>query len=208
MLLRWSAAVRISLSARSMISGGAGVPSAALLQLAEADAFRPTLGLARREALWAMKALRYEPLPLFAAAARRDAEPVAELDEQSAILRPLAAGGEVVEDYQHVGLTFRAHPVSFLRADLTRRRMPPCQSAMNARDGRWVTVAGLVLVRQRPGSAKGVMFITLEDETGIANLLIWAQTFEKYRRIVLSAGMMAVKGRIQREGEVVHLVAY
>jgi error-prone DNA polymerase len=186
----------------------AGVPSAALLRLAEADAFRPSLGLARREALWAIKALQDEPLPLFVAASRRDAEPVAELDEPFAVLRPLAAGGEVVEDYQHVGLTLRAHPVSFLRADLTRRRMLPCQNAMDARDGRWVSVAGLVLVRQRPGSAKGVMFITLEDETGIANLVVWAQTFEKYRRVVLSAGMIAVKGRVQREGEVVHLVAY
>ena len=79
---------------------------------------------------------------------------------------------------------------------------------MQARDGRWLEAAGLVLVRQRPGSAKGVMFITLEDETGIANLVVWAKVFEKYRRTVLAASMMAVRGRIQREGDVVHLVAH
>ena len=78
----------------------------------------------------------------------------------------------------------------------------------SARDGQWLEAAGLVLVRQRPGSAKGVMFITLEDETGIANLVVWVKIFEKYRRIVLSAGMIGVHGRIQREGEVVHLVAH
>jgi error-prone DNA polymerase len=79
---------------------------------------------------------------------------------------------------------------------------------MEARDGRWLEAAGLVLVRQRPGSAKGVLFVTLEDETGIANLVVWPQTFEKFRRVVMGASMLAVRGRIQREGEVVHLVAY
>lgn len=78
---------------------------------------------------------------------------------------------------------------------------------MASRDRRWVNVAGLVLVRQRPGSAKGVMFITLEDESGIANLVVWPKVFERFRRAILSAGMIAVRGRIQREGEGVHLVA-
>ena len=79
---------------------------------------------------------------------------------------------------------------------------------MQARDGRWLRIAGLVLVRQMPGSAKGVIFITIEDETGIANLVIWPRLYERQRSVILSAGMMAVHGRIQREGEVVHLVAY
>jgi error-prone DNA polymerase len=183
------------------------VPSAALVQVAEADAFRPGLELARREALWAIKALRDEPLPLFAAASAREADPMAELDEPAVVLRPMTAGGEVVEDYGHVGLTLRSHPVSFLRDELRQRRIVSCNEAMEARDGRWLESAGLVLVRQRPGSAKGVMFITLEDETGIANLVVWTTVFEKYRRVVLSAGMIAVRGRIQREGDVVHLVA-
>ena len=85
----------------------------------------------------------------------------------------MTAGGEVVEDYGHVGLTLRDHPVAFLREELQRRRIVTCAEAMQARDGRWLEAAGLVLVRQRPGSAKGVMFITLEDETGIANLVVW-----------------------------------
>ena len=185
----------------------AGVPAASLVQLAEADAFRPAMGLSRREALWAIKALRDEPLPLFAAAAAREEEPVPEVDEPAVALRPMTAGSEVVEDYGHVGLTLRRHPVDFLRADLAARRIVTCTEAMEARDGRWLEAAGLVLVRQRPGSAKGVLFITLEDETGIANLVVWPQTFEKFRRIVMGASMLAVRGRIQREGEVVHLVA-
>jgi error-prone DNA polymerase len=184
------------------------VPSAALVQLAEADAFRPSLGLARREALWAIKALRSEPLPLFAAAAAREAKPVPEINEPAVALRPMTAGGEVVEDYGHLGLSLRNHPVSFLREDLRQRLIVTCNEAMEARDGRWLEAAGLVLVRQRPGSAKGVMFITLEDETGIANLVVWAKVFEKFRHTVLSASMMAVRGRVQREGDVVHLVAH
>jgi error-prone DNA polymerase len=186
----------------------ARVPSASLVQLAEADTFGPALGLARREALWAIKALRDEPLPLFAAAAVRDDEPVAEIEEPEVALKPTTAGREVVEDYRHVGLTLRRHPVAFLRTDLQARRIVTCEDAMQARDGRWLEAAGLVLVRQRPGSAKGVLFITLEDETGIANLVVWPQTFEKFRRVVMGASMLAVCGRVQREGEVVHLVAH
>ncbi len=186
----------------------AGVPSAALVELADADAFRSSLQLARREALWAIKALRDEPLPLFAAAAARETEAFPEIREPSVSLKPMTVGGEVVEDYGHVGLTLRNHPLSFLREEMRARRIVTCAEAMAARDGRWLEAAGLVLVRQRPGSAKGVMFITLEDETGIANLVVWLKVFEKYRRIVLSAGMIGVYGRIQREGEVVHLVAH
>jgi len=185
----------------------AGVPVAALVQLAEADAFQPSLQLARREALWAIKALRDEPLPLFAAASARAQETIAEIHEPVVALRPMTAGGEVVEDYSHVGLTLRDHPVSFLRAELSGRHIVTCAEAMQARDGRWLETAGLVLVRQKPGSAKGVLFITIEDETGIANLVIWPSLYEKQRRIIVSAGMMAAHGRIQREGEVVHLVA-
>ncbi|WP_425961783.1 error-prone DNA polymerase [Rhizobium nepotum] len=186
----------------------AGVPASALVCLAEADAFLPSLSLSRREALWAIKALRDEPLPLFAAAASRENATVAELDEPSVALRPMTDGGEVVQDYGHVGLTLREHPMSFLRRDLSRRRILTCAEAVRARDGTWLETAGLVLVRQRPGSAKGVIFMTIEDETGIANAVLWVKTFEKYRRVVLSAGMVGIYGKIQREGEVVHLVAH
>ena len=92
----------------------------------------------------------------------------------------MTAGSEVVQDYGHVGLSLRRHPGAFLRGDLTARRIVTCTCAMEARDGRWLAAAGLVLVRQRPGSAKGVMFMTLEDETGIANLVVWPQPLKSF----------------------------
>jgi error-prone DNA polymerase len=184
-----------------------GVPTEALVQLAKADAYRPSLKLERRDALWAIKALRHEPLPLFAAAAEREATAIAEQNEPEVALRQMTDGHNVIEDYGHTGLTLRQHPMAFLRKDLAARNIITCAQAMNARDGRSVYIAGLVLVRQKPGSAKGVMFITIEDETGPANIVVWPSLFEKRRRIVLGSSMMAINGRIQREGEVVHLVA-
>ena len=184
-----------------------GVPVASLVELAEADVFLPSLRLERRDALWAIKALRDEPLPLFTAAAEREAREIAEQLEPEVELHQMTEGHNVVEDYSHTGLTLRHHPLRFLRADLTMRRIVTCAEAMSARDGQWLMAAGLVLVRQRPGSAKGVMFITIEDETGIANVVVWPKLFERSRRVVLGASMMAINGRIQREGEVVHLVA-
>ncbi|MBY6266599.1 error-prone DNA polymerase (plasmid) [Azospirillum sp. 412522] len=179
----------------------AGVPVTALRQLAAADAFSG-LGLRRREAVWAIRALRDECLPLFAAAGSER-----ETDEPEVALRPMSAGNEVVEDYSTTGLSLRSHPVSFLRRDLRRQGIVPCTDLTRTRDGRRVTVSGLVLVRQRPGSANGVLFITLEDETGIANVIVWKKLFEQQRRVVLGASMMAVKGRVQVEGEVIHLIA-
>jgi error-prone DNA polymerase len=184
-----------------------GVPTAALVKLAEADAFLPSLQLQRRDALWAIKALRDEPLELWAAAAERQARQVAEIQEPETILPSMRAGHEVVEDFAHTGLTLRQHPIAFLRKDLGERRMVTCAEAMAAQDGRWLMTAGLVLVRQRPGSARGVLFMTIEDETGIVNAVVWPTLFERQRRLVLSASMLAINGKIQREGDVVHLVA-
>jgi len=178
----------------------AGVPAAALERLAEADAFA-AMGLDRRAALWAVRGLADTVLPLFAAVAR-GGQPEPELVEPAVTLAPMAADGEVVEDYRSVGLSLRSHPVAFLRDELHRRGMVTCAELVHARDGRHLTVPGLVLVRQRPGSASGVMFITLEDETGVANLVIWPSLFERRRRLVLSAGMLACHGRVHREGEV------
>lgn len=185
----------------------AGVPAAALVQLAEADAYRPAMGLARREALWALKAVRDEPLPLFAAAARKDGRPAPEIVEEAVRLKAMTAGREVVEDYRHIGLTLRQHPVAFLRSELDRERFLSCATANALRDGRSVRTAGLVLVRQRPGSAKNVTFITIEDESGIANLVIWPDLYEKQRRIVLTSAMLGIQGQVQREGDVIHLIA-
>jgi error-prone DNA polymerase len=181
------------------------VQVSSLVRLAEADAFRPSMGVARREALWAIKALRDNPLPLFAS--RQDEQPVPEVNEVAVRLKAMTAGHEVIEDYAHLGLTLRAHPVSFLRPELTTKKIITCADATVTADRRKVTVAGLVLVRQRPGSAKGVMFITIEDETGTANLVIWPSLYEKQRQVVHGAHMLAVEGRVQREGLVVHIVA-
>jgi error-prone DNA polymerase len=183
------------------------VPAASLRKLAEADAFRPALNLARRDAFWAIKALRDDPLPLFAAADARGDAHLPEIVEAAVSLKPMTDGREVVEDYGHTGLTLRQHPVAFLRKDLAKRRHVTCADANAAKGGRWVRTAGLVLVRQMPGSAKGVMFITLEDESGVVNLVVWPKMFEKFRRTVLGARMLGVEGYIQREGDVVHLIA-
>jgi len=179
-----------------------GLTPPTLEELAEADAFA-ALGLDRRGALWAIRALRDEMLPLFAAASGM----LPEFVEPPVVLPPMTAGREVVEDYATTGLTLRAHPVSFLRRELQARGMITCAALKTTRDGRRVSVPGIVLVRQRPGSAKGVMFITVEDETGIANIIVWPSVFERQRRLILSAGMIACQGQVQREGEVIHVVA-
>lgn len=186
----------------------AGVPAASLVKIAEADGFQPSLRKARRDALWDIKALRDEPLPLFAAASAREQEIVPEVAEPAIELKPMTAGREVVEDYGHVGLTLRDHPLAFIRPDLKRDRYVSCAEAMAAKDGTFLKAAGLVLVRQMPGSAKGVMFITVEDETGAANLVVWPKMYEKNRRTILTASMLGIDGRIQREGDVVHLIAW
>ncbi len=175
-----------------------GVPAAALEKLADADAFA-SLGLDRRRALWRVRGLGGTPLPLFAAADARDNEP-------EVVLTPLTDGREVVEDYRATQLSLRAHPILFLRPELDRMGILPCAALRTVRDGRKVRVAGIVLVRQRPG-AGNVTFLTLEDETGIANAIVWQRIFEAQRRIILSAAMVSVAGTLQREGEVIHLIA-
>ena len=184
----------------------AGIGVGALERLANADAYG-SLGLNRRDALWAIRALEDTPLPLLAFADHKaQADP--NFAEPAVTLEAMPLGQEVVEDYGSTGLSLRPHPVSFMRSELYARKVQPCVQLLTGRDRAWVTVAGLVLVRQKPGSAKGVMFITLEDETGIANLVIWPSLFDKERRTILSASMLEVRGRLQREGDVVHLVAH
>ncbi|WP_296173538.1 error-prone DNA polymerase [uncultured Brevundimonas sp.] len=182
-------------------------PVGALTRLAEADAFLEGLRLSRRDALWSIKALRDDPLPLFAAASTEAGERVPEVDEPDATLPAMPEGQEVVEDYTHVGVTLRDHPLAFLRGELQSRYVMTCADGTAMRDRRLTRVAGLVLVRQKPGSAKGVMFITIEDETGVANLVIWPSLYEQQRRVVLGASLLVVDGKVQREGEVVHIVA-
>jgi error-prone DNA polymerase len=183
----------------------ADTPPAALERLAEADGFGG-LGLDRRRALWEVRGLADAALPLFAAAGR-DRMPEPEIVEAPVSLAAMREGQQVVEDYRSTGLTLRRHPLSFLRRDLAAMGMVTCGDLAFIRDCKRIQLAGLVLVRQKPGSAKGVMFITIEDETGVANLIIWPSVFEEQRRVILSAGMMGINGRVQREGEVIHIIA-
>ena len=183
----------------------AGVPRAAIERLAEADAFH-CLAENRRQGLWKVKGLGEAPLPLFAAADAREEKFSPEGLEPSVPLRTMTDGREVVEDYRSLQLSLRGHPMSFLRGQLDMMRITRCADLASVRDGPNVEVAGVILVRQRPGSAKGVLFITIEDETGIANGILWPDRFEIYRRQVMSASMIAMRGRVQKEGEVIHII--
>jgi DNA polymerase III alpha subunit len=122
-------------------------------------------------------------------------------------LPPMPPGEEVVNDYRFLELTLRAHPASFLRADLTRRNIIRNEELRTRRSGERVTVSGLVTIRQRPGSAAGVIFMTIEDETGIANIIVWPKKFERFRPVVLGARYVAITGLLQHESGVIHVVA-
>ncbi|HJS40758.1 MAG TPA: error-prone DNA polymerase [Sphingomicrobium sp.] len=191
-------------SVEELRSRGA-VPVHAIERLAEADAFR-SIGLDRRAALWDARALKPAvDLPLFVAADARDEGEEAEMAQLPAM--PLSE--HVVSDYQTVRLSLKAHPMTFLRDHYARAGFITADQLKSIRDGKRVRLAGLVLIRQRPGSAKGVCFITLEDETGIANLVVWPDVFEAQRRIVMGARLMVVHGVIQRDSDsdVIHVVA-
>jgi error-prone DNA polymerase len=183
----------------------AGTPRAAIERLAEADAFH-CIDENRRQGLWKVKGLGEAPLPLFAAADAREGGFSPEGMEPDVALRPMTAGREVVEDYRSLQLSLRGHPLQFLRTQLDEMRIVKCADLPNVRDGRNVEVAGVILVRQRPGSAKGVLFVTIEDETGVAQGILWPDRFEIYRRQVMSASMIAMRGRLQKEGEVIHVI--
>ncbi|MGD0764516.1 MAG: error-prone DNA polymerase [Roseiarcus sp.] len=180
-----------------------GLSPAALERLADADAFR-SLGLDRRQALWAVRGLDrvgdQDDLPLFAESRpERDSEPDAKLP-------PMPLGAHVVEDYRRLSLSLKAHPVAFMRARLAARGVKRSDALARVKSGERVTVAGLALVRQRPGTAKGVIFMTLEDEAGVANLIVWPKAFERLRAIVIGARFVAATGKAQNEAGVIHLI--
>ncbi len=189
-----------------------GLGRAALERLAAADALRSLdraeEGLDRRRGLWALKALGEAPLPLFAASLGEPSPPVGERERIAAsLLPPMPLGEHVVEDYATTGLTIKRHPLAFLRAELAQDGLVCARDLAALPVGRRLAIAGLVLIRQRPGSANGVVFITLEDETGIANLIVWPATLERFRRAALGATLLYCRGRLQREESVIHLVA-
>jgi error-prone DNA polymerase len=169
--------------------------------LAAADALR-SIGLDRRQALWDARALRDAPdLPLFADLRDEGAEPRFNLPQM-----PICE--QVVADYQTLRLSLKAHPLAFLRASMTRQGYVRAVDLSQMRRMQAVKLAGLVLIRQRPGSAKGVCFITLEDETGTANLVIWPKVMEANRKTVMQARLMDVQGVVQRDGDVIHVVVH
>lgn len=182
-----------------------GAQRAAIEKLANGDAFHG-FGADRRQGLWKVRGLGEAPLPLFAAADRAAQVHSAEGVEPEVALRALTDGREVIEDYRNLQLSLRAHPLTFVRDELARRGVTCCGDLVSVRDGRHVEVAGIILVRQKPGSAKGVLFITIEDETGNANGILWPDRFEAQRRTIMSASMVGLKGRVQKEGEVIHVI--
>jgi error-prone DNA polymerase len=180
-----------------------GLSRTSLEKLAEADAFG-SLGLSRRDALWAVKGLDAgsgsDLPPLFAAHA--------DLQREAEVRLPrMPLGEEVVSDYAALKLSLKAHPVSFVRETLAAKGFVTNARVAEIANGALVSTAGLVLIRQRPASASGVIFVTLEDETGVANLVVWPKVFERFRAQLLGARLLGVKGVVQKEGEVVHVVA-
>ncbi len=193
-------------TAEDFLAGG--VSRQGLELLAEADALAGLTtapaapALPRRAALWAVKGLDAAPPPPLLALAGSRAETAPDLPA-------LPLPGEVAEDYRMLQLSLRAHPVSFFREALARRGAITCGAlARQGRDRRPAKIGGLVLIRQRPGTAKGVTFLTLEDETGSANVVVWKDRFEAERQTVMTSAFLWVEGQIQRQGEVTHLVAH
>jgi error-prone DNA polymerase len=187
----------------AMVGEGAVANSvAALEKLASADAFR-SQGLDRRAALWQVKGLtKSKPLPLFDFAGINQ-----QGTEEKVTLPEMPLSEHVVHDYQTIHLSLKAHPMEFLRERCGSERVTDNQKLKSMRNNQAVSVAGVVLVRQRPGSAKGVVFLTLEDEFSVCNVVIWPQVLEAHRSIVMGARLMLIRGRVQKSGDVIHVVA-
>jgi error-prone DNA polymerase len=177
----------------------AGVSIAALEKLADADAFR-SIGLDRRQALWEVSALSDRPAGMYIGQQPEAAS------EQGIQLPPMTLSEHVIQDYSAMSLSVKAHPVSSVRNKLSMLQVTANNDLSQLTDGATVKVAGLVLVRQRPGTASGIVFITLEDETGIANLVVFSKMFDQYRKEILQSRLLMVEGKLQIEGEVIHVI--
>jgi error-prone DNA polymerase len=177
----------------------AGVSLNALERLADADAFR-SVGLDRRKALWEVAALSDHLTGLFAG------QPSDHSAEQTIELPEMNLPQHVIEDYKALSFSLKAHPVSFARPKLTLLKVTPLSQLTHCADGMTVRVSGLVLVRQRPGTASGICFITIEDESGTANLVVFQKLFSTYRREIVQSRLLMVEGKVQKEGEVIHVV--
>ena len=179
----------------------AGVSLLTLERLADADAFR-SLGLDRRQALWEITALGDRPQALFKGQLSDS------YWEKNILLPPMSSGEQVIQDYQTLRLSLKNHPVYFVRKALYHQQVLRTVELEKWPDGTGVKIAGLVLIRQRPGTAKGVCFLTLEDESGVANVVVFGNNFTRYRREILYAQLLMVEGKIQKEGSVIHVVAH
>ncbi|MBW6424496.1 error-prone DNA polymerase [Rhizobium sp. XQZ8] len=181
-----------------------GLDKSDIERLADADAFG-SIGLSRRQAIWAVRGLDTgkvsQRLPLLEVADHADLRP-----EPKTKLPEMLLGEEVIEDYRYLKLSLKAHPVSFLRDEFRSMGITRSVDLLTVPNGRRVTIGGIVLVRQRPGSAKGVIFMTLEDETGVANAIVWKNTFEKYRPVVMGARLVKIHGKLQSQSGVIHTV--
>jgi error-prone DNA polymerase len=177
----------------------AGVPLSALEQLADADAFR-SIGLDRRKALWEVAALTDHAIGLFHGQQQDTTA------EKNITLPEMSVEQHVIEDYRTLALSLKAHPISFVRDQLAALNVISNASLMNCKDGTNVRVAGLVLIRQRPGTASGIVFVTIEDETGTSNLVVFSNLFAKYRKEIVHSHLLMVEGKMQKEGEVIHVV--
>jgi error-prone DNA polymerase len=178
----------------------AGVTEAALEKLADADAFL-SLGADRRKALWEVSALGDRPIALFDGT-------LSESLKEAQIQLPLMTEGEhVVQDYSSTGLSLKNHPVALVREKLALLHNTKIADLKTMKDGDRVSVTGLITVRQRPGTAKGILFMTLEDETGAANIVVWEKLFDQYRKEIIQSRLFMVQGKLQIEGEVIHVVA-
>jgi error-prone DNA polymerase len=176
----------------------AALPERALRLLADADACG-SLRLDRRDAAWEALRTPSASLPLFAAADARELGV-----EPDANLPLLTPGEQVAADYQTIRLSLKAHPMALLRRHFLKET--PCADLVRTKNGARISLAGIVLLRQRPGTAKGTIFVTLEDEGGVANLIVWPQVFEAYRPIVMGARLLRIEGQVQRQGDVIHVV--
>ncbi len=183
----------------------AGLDRRAIETLAKGDAWG-SVGLTRRAAHWAAKGLEEPPLPLFAAAGTKGEAAASSLE---VALPLMSIGEEVSEDYSHLRLSLKAHPMALLRDAFAARGLLPNRRLKDLDDGARAKVAGIVLVRQQPGTASGVIFMTLEDETGVANVVVWPRVFERFRRALLAGSLLGVAGRVQRDesGQVIHVIA-
>jgi error-prone DNA polymerase len=177
----------------------AGISQTTLEKLADADAFR-SIGLDRRQAFWEASALGDRPVGIFKGQASASAT------EPSIDLPAMTESEHVIQDYASTSLSLKEHPVSFVREQLNALGITPAVDLAKSQDGKIVKVAGLVLVRQRPGTASGICFITVEDETGTSNLVVFQNLFETYRKEILRSKLLMVEGKLQIEGDVIHVV--